>query len=136
MLSDATGRQHFIDPRGKRDWNAFFDAAGEDPLIEAPARLLALLDKSIMITLLTGRPIRVRRLTLDWLARNEIRWDLLVMRPYGDYGKSTEFKRRVVDELRERGYEAQLAFEDEVRNRDMFTDAGVPCIYIHSGYYE
>jgi hypothetical protein len=136
VLSDATGRQHFIDPAGKRDWNAFFDAAGDDPLIEGPARLLALLDKSIMITLLTGRPIRVRRLTVDWLARNEIRWDLLVMRPYGDYGKSTEFKRRVVDELRERGYEAQLAFEDEARNRDMFTEAGVPCIYIHSGYYE
>lgn len=136
MLSDATGRQHFIDGTAKKDWNAFFDACGDDPLIEAPARLLSLLDRDVVVVLLTGRPIRVRRITLEWLERNDLRWDLLVMRPYGDYGKSTDFKRRVVEDLRGHGFDVRLAFEDEVRNRDMFESAGVPCIYIHSGYYE
>ena len=32
VLSDAVGRQHFIE-RGRRDWEAFFTACGDDPVI-------------------------------------------------------------------------------------------------------
>ena len=45
------------------------------------------------------------------------------------------FKQRTVYELRHRGHELQLAFEDDPRNVAMFHGEGVPCIYIHSGYY-
>ena len=43
VLSDAAGRQHFLE-RGRRDWSAFFEACGDDPVIEEIARLLELLD--------------------------------------------------------------------------------------------
>ena len=33
-------------------------------------------------------------------------------------------------------YFERLAFEDDPRNVHMFHTQGVPCIYIHSGYYE
>ena len=39
VLSDATSRQHFIE-RPWRDWEAFFEACGDDPLIDEVARLL------------------------------------------------------------------------------------------------
>ncbi len=136
VLSDATERQHFLAGDGHKDWKGFFDACGEDTLIEEVARLLELLDKSLTVVLLTGRPVRVRRITIDWLERHGIRWDLLVMRPSGDYGSSTEFKRRTVGDLREWGFDVRLAFEDDLRNHEMFREAGVPCIYLHSGYYE
>jgi hypothetical protein len=29
-----------------------------------------------------------------------------------------------------------LAFEDDPRNVEMFRRSGVPCVYIHSGYYD
>jgi hypothetical protein len=29
-----------------------------------------------------------------------------------------------------------LAFEDDPRNVEMFRQEGVPCVYLHSGYYE
>ena len=58
VLSDATSRQHFIE-RGRRDWHAFFEACGDDPVIEEVARLLELLDPSLTVVLLTGRPLRV-----------------------------------------------------------------------------
>ena len=86
--------------------------------------------------LLTGRPLRVQQLTLDWLERHGPRWDLLVMRPAGGYSISPEFKRATVRALRERGFDVRLAFEDDVRNRAMFREEGVPCVYLHSGYYE
>ena len=77
VLADAAGRQHFLD---WGDWRSFFDACGDDPTIEEIERLLELLDSSLAIILLTGRPRRVQPHTLGWLARYKIRWDLLIMR--------------------------------------------------------
>jgi phosphoglycolate phosphatase-like HAD superfamily hydrolase len=135
VLSDAASRQHFLD-FGRRDWDAFFDACGDDPLVEEVARLLELLDPGLRIVLLTGRPLRVRPQTLSWLAHNRLRWDLLVMRNRGDYAQVTRFKRAAVADLRSAGLDLKLAFEDDPRNRDMFHDEGIPCIYVHSGYYD
>ncbi|HTZ10499.1 MAG TPA: hypothetical protein VMB72_15605, partial [Acidimicrobiales bacterium] len=76
VLSDAAGRQHFLE-WGRRDWDAFFDACGDDPLVAEVARLLELLDPGLAVVLLTGRPLRVRPQTLSWLGHNALRWDLL-----------------------------------------------------------
>ena len=66
VLSDATTRQHYLEaPR--RDWRAFFDACGEDPVIEEVKVLLDLLDPDLRIVLLTARPERLHHLTEAWL---------------------------------------------------------------------
>ena len=135
VLSDAASRQHFIES-GRRDWRGFFDACGEDPLIEEVAYLLSLLDAGLQIILLTGRPVRVQPQTLAWLERYQLRWDLLIMRDFGDYSAAREFKRLTVDGLRRFGFDLRLAFEDDRRNLEMFRAEGVPCVYIHSGYYD
>jgi phosphoglycolate phosphatase-like HAD superfamily hydrolase len=135
VLSDAAGRQHFLewpDP----DWLAFFEACGDDQLIDEVARLLDVIAPEHRIVLLTARPLRVRPQTLAWLERYELRWDLLIMRDYGDYDVAREFKRSAIGDLRKHGFELQLAFEDDRRNYLMFHQEGVPCVYIHSGYYD
>ena len=135
VLSDASGRQHLLE-RPRRNWDAFFEAAGEDALIDEVARLLDLLDDELHVVLLTARPISIQRHTLGWLEQHDLRWDLLVMREWGDYGASRDFKQDAVHDLRRFGFDLRLAFEDDRRNVDMFHREGVPCIYIHSGYYE
>ena len=100
------------------------------------ARLLDLLEDDLAIILLTGRPVRVRTLTVEWLARHDLRWDLLIMRPGGRGGASRDFKRTTIGQLRDAGFDLRLAFEDDRNNVAMFHGAGVPCIYIHSGYYD
>jgi len=135
VLSDAAGRQHFIE-RGRRDWAAFFEACGDDPVIEEIERLLELLDPALSVVLLTGRPLRVRPQTLAWLERYRLRWDLLIMRDAGDYSFVTAFKHGVVADLRAYGLDLRLALEDDPANHAMFVAEGVPCVYIHSGYYE
>lgn len=135
VLSDAAGRQHFLE-RPSRDWDAFFDACGDDAVIDEVARLLEVIEDDIAIVLLTARPIRVQQNTLGWLDRYGLRWDLLIMRDGGNYTASRDFKRRSVGELSAWGYDLRLAFEDDVRNVEMFHEEGVPCVYIHSGYYE
>jgi len=135
VLSDAARRQHYIE-YPSRDWRAFFDACGEDPVIEEVKILLDLLDPSLRVVLLTGRPSRVHPLTEAWLERYGIRWDVLLMREGGDYSMAREFKEEAVEELHRRGFDLRIAFEDDRRNVEMFRACGLPCIYIHSGYYD
>jgi phosphoglycolate phosphatase-like HAD superfamily hydrolase len=135
VLSDAARRQHHL-RRPRRDWDAFFEACGDDEVIGEVAALLSLLDPQLQIVLLTARPARVQDQTLAWLARHGLRWDLLVMRHHGDYLPSRSFKQASVRALRAAGFEPVLAFEDDRRNYEMFHDEGIPCVYIHSGYYD
>ncbi len=135
VLSDASTRQHYLEyPR--RDWEAFFHACGDDALIAEVARLLEVIDGDHRIVLLTARPLRVRPQTLAWLERYGLRWDLLIMRERSDWMASALFKERSVEELRDYGFDLRLAFEDDRRNVTMFHRQGVPCVYIHSGYYD
>lgn len=132
VLADAAGRQHFLD---WGDWRSFFDACGDDPVIEEIERLLELLDSSLSVILVTGRPRRVQPHTLAWLERYGIRWDLLIMREFGDYSGVDDFKRGVVRDLRTYGFDLRLALDDDPKNHAMYIGERVPCIYIHSGYY-
>ncbi len=132
VLADAAGRQHYLD---WGDWKGFFDGVGEDPIIEEIERLLELLDPSLLVILVTGRPRRVQPHTLAWLERYRIRWDLLVMRDYGDYSGVDRFKRETLHELFAQGFDVRLALDDDPKNHAMYVSEGVPCIYIHSGYY-
>ncbi len=132
VLADAAGRQHFLD---WGDWHSFFEACGDDPVIEEIERLLELLDPALAVILVTGRPQRVQPHTLAWLARYQIRWDLLIMREWGDYSGVDQFKRQVVHDLVQFGFDLRLALDDDPKNHAMYVGEGVPCIYIHSGYY-
>ena len=136
VLSDAAGRQHYLELARPRLGRLLRGRAATTRSSTRSRRLLACLDPDLHVVLLTARPLRVQRQTLGWLHRYGLRWDLLVMRDYGDYGYAREFKRRTVDELRGSGFEPRLAFEDDRRNVDMFRAEGVPCVYIHSGYYD
>jgi len=133
-LSDAAGRQHHLERRPK-DWDGFFAASGEDPLIDQIARLVELLDRDLQVVLLTARPARVRDTTLTWLERHGVRWDLLVMRADGDFRPSHEAKLDAVRALRAVGFDLRLAVDDDPRNAAMFREEGIPCVELHSGYY-
>lgn len=133
VLADAQGRQHYLE---WGDWRSFFDACGDDPVIEEIERLLELLDDDLLIVLVTGRPRRVEPHTLAWLERYGLRWDILIMRERGEYSDVDQFKRGVLKELLERGFNIRLALDDDPKNHAMYVAEGVPCLYVHSGYYD
>jgi phosphoglycolate phosphatase-like HAD superfamily hydrolase len=136
VLADASARQHHLNGPGRRDWQAFFRAAGGDSVIDELARLAELIDPAFTLVLLTARPTTILDITVEWLTRHDLRWDLLVMRPAADYHPSPDAKRLAVRELRAAGFDLRLAVDDDRRNVDMFHAEGIPCIYIHSGYYD
>ncbi|MGE0795794.1 MAG: hypothetical protein AB7O29_10705 [Acidimicrobiia bacterium] len=136
VLADASARQHHLVGPGRRDWQAFFAAAGADTVIEEVARLAELIDPAFTLVLLTARPTTILDITVEWLIRYGLRWDLLVMRPAADYLPSPDAKRLAVRELRAAGFDLRLAVDDDRRNVDMFHAEGIPCVYNHSGYYD
>jgi hypothetical protein len=111
VLANAASRQHFL--KGPRpDWPAFFAASAHDPLVSEVTVLLGLLAQDLAIVLLTARPARIRKETVEWLGRHDLR------------------------DIRGRGFDLKLGLEDDLRNVEMFRAEGVPCLYIHSGYYD
>jgi hypothetical protein len=134
VLADASGRQHHLAGL-RRDWDSFFAECGEDPIIPEVARLLELLAPELVVVLLTARPARVRAKTLDWLGSHGLRYDLLIMRADGDGRLARDLKRAETLRLSAYGYQVRLAVEDDPSNLEMFEGEGVPCLYVHSGYY-
>ena len=133
VLADGAHRQHLV--KAKR-WREFYDAAHGDAPIAEPAVLLRLLDADVVVVLLTGRPVRTQDPTVTWLAEHGYRWDLLVMKEDTDLRKTDRAKREAVTALRETGFTPVLALDDEPGNVDMYRLEGIPCLYIHSGYYD
>jgi hypothetical protein len=135
VLSNAAARQHYI-KAPRPDWESFFSASAQDPLVDEVAALLGLLAPELAVVLLTARPARIGGLTVEWLARHDLRWDLLVMRRDGDYRPAQHFKQEALSDIRGRRFVLKLCLEDDLRNVEMFRAEGVPCLYIHSGYYD
>jgi hypothetical protein len=137
VLSDASSRQHYLNnPEGRRDWRGFFGAVGDDLPLSAVPTLLALLDRSLTIVLLSARPSWVLEVTVDWLQRHQMRWDLLILRGDDDeVGDAADFKRGVLFELRESGWDIALAIDDDERIIEMYRAEEQAALYIHSGYY-
>lgn len=134
VLADATHRQPLI-KGARRNWNLFFEMCGKDALIDEVANMAHHLDPAMQIVLCTARPASVAPETLAWLDRHDVRWDLLIMREWGDYSFARDFKQATVAELRAYGFELRMAVEDDPRNKSMFDYEGIPCVYIHSGYH-
>lgn len=134
VLADATHRQHLV-TGGRKNWTRFFDECDKDALIQPVAQMARMLDSSLRVILMTARPASVADLTLEWLGRHDVRWDLLIMRDYGDYQLARDFKDYALHEVRAYGFDVELAVEDDERNVAMFERRGVPCLYHYSGYH-
>ena len=138
VISNAMHRQHFL--RGERkNWRGFFSSAGQDPPYETGLALAASIGDDHTVAILTARPHYVADMTRAWLAANEVRHDLLILRPRhgrGSGGPSAAYKRHELSRLRAAGFEVKLAIDDDERIIEMFRSEGVFALYTHSGYYE
>jgi len=98
VVCDARHRQRFITPP-RRQWDAFFAAAGDDlPLPEGVALALALRHDHDLVWL-TGRPERIRELTEGWLRRHGLPTRPLLMRSDTDRRPARTLKREVLRKL-------------------------------------
>ena len=105
-------------------------------MLPAGAALAAAVDEGHTVVILTARPDRVLHATVDWLAANGIRHDVLVLRPRGDRRSSADFKRDELATLVAQGAQIVAVVEDSPPNLAMLLDEGYPAVPVASGYYE
>lgn len=124
VLADVRSRLHLLATSPKQ-WDAFFDAADADPLLEEGADLVRRLAADHDVCYLTGRPERSRELTTAWLARHGLPPGTLAMRPDGDHRPARRFKQEQLRALR-RTRTIALVVDDDPEVVAMLRAEGLP----------
>jgi phosphoglycolate phosphatase-like HAD superfamily hydrolase len=122
VVADVRHRLRHITRRPK-DWNAFFDAAVDDPPHEEGLRVVRTLAQDHEIIYLTGRPERLRRATDEWLARHGIGEHELMMRADGDRRPAAQVKVQLLQRLARTRHVA-VVVDDDAQVLAAVRDAG------------
>lgn len=132
VLADTLSLIREIDPNNP-DLTTFHDGCMTAPVLAPQLRLLQMLhEASYVIILLTHRPEGKRAITEHWLDLQGIDRHHLIMRPKGMFeGWKVGQVQRMT-----RYYNVRLVLDDDPAIVQALTQAGFPCVYIHSGHYE
>lgn len=122
VLADVRHRLHLLEHRPKK-WDAFFDAAVDDPPLPQGVALAQESAKECEVVYVTGRPERCRRDTLAWFARHDLPQGQLSMRRPRDFRPSRVTK---LDLLRRLAGDRAVAVvvDDDAEVCDAYERAG------------
>jgi hypothetical protein len=105
-------------------WERFSLAAGDDSPIIDNIAIMNVLEQNYHTVILTGRGMISIDVTADWLADNNCHYNELIMRPIGNCQLDTDFKTKVVNELRVE-HDIVCAWDDKDTVCKMFRDMGI-----------
>ena len=142
VIFDLDGTLALIDKRrdvstkdnGKMDWSIFFDPDMvnlDDP--NTPVITMAnLLSSQYRIWILSGRSDVTQQATIDWLAKHNVTYDHLVMRPQNLlYMPDNDLKQSWLDTI---GIDnVAMVFDDRQQVVDMWRDNGLTCFQVAQG---
>lgn len=111
VVADVRHRLHHVEAPPK-DWDAFFGAAKDDPVLEVGLETVRRLAEVFEIVYLSGRPERCRQDTLDWFAEHDLPSGELLLRRRGDYRPARVTKVETLDSLSARAPVAVLVDDD------------------------
>jgi beta-phosphoglucomutase-like phosphatase (HAD superfamily) len=100
VVADVRHRLHHLRGR-RRDWDAFFAAAADDPPHPEGLAVVRELADRHDVVFLTGRPERLRRDTQRWLDAHGLGGHPLHLRPEGDRRPASALKVEAVRRLAE-----------------------------------
>lgn len=115
------------------------DPAGEEDLLNYPiANILEVYDKQkvieVTLILLTGRNERYRKLTEEWLVKNNItHYKHLYMRKKGDFRKDYIVKREIYKRYIQKEYDVLFVLEDRDQVVRMWREEGLTCLQVAFG---
>ncbi len=94
-LCNVDHRVHYVQSKPK-DWGSFNRSMNLDSLHEWCFELIeAMRARSYKIIFITGRDEDYRSATEEWLKKFQVQFDLLLMRPAGDYREDSDIKEEL-----------------------------------------
>jgi FMN phosphatase YigB (HAD superfamily) len=83
------------------------------------------------IVIVSARNDKNRAVTEEWLAKYNIHYDALYMRPDGDYRPDNVFKQELLDNIRKNGDDIiERVYDDRNQVVDMWRANGIDCIQV------
>lgn len=140
-LADLSHRLYHIQPEtmkdgtpGKKDWDAFFAACGDDAPIQHTIKLaIDVAHAGAKIIYVSGRSDQCREATEAWLARHGLPSGRVYMRKAGDHRPDHQVKVELLEHLRADGHSPVMAFDDRNAVVKMWREIGVPCAQVAEG---
>ncbi len=121
------GRDRAGGGRSRPDWAAFFARAGDDPVLDEGFAVAQRLATEHEVVYLSGRPERLRPVTLAWLDRHGLPAGRLLLRRDSDRRPARVLKREVVRRLaRERP--VAVVVDDDADVAAALRSAGFPVL--------
>ena len=125
---------HIVNPEGKRDWDAWYGALGDDsPIAETFTLMNHLHAAGVPIVLVSGRGAEYRAETEEWLMKHDVPYAALYMRREGDRRNDDIIKLELLVELQEDGFDPIMAFDDRNRVVKAWRSAGIVCAQVAEG---
>ena len=133
-LCDCEHRVHFMRERPKRR-EEFHAACVFDTVIVPSKALIDMAEeKGIKVILLSAHPSRFKAQTLEWLQKNDIHYDQLILSGYPEL-TDPQFKLKMYRELIEPFYEVLFAVDDRDSVVSMWRDNGLTCFDIAGNHF-
>ena len=131
-LCDTAHRQYFMN-QPKKDWHGFYNALGKDKPHDWCEFLIEKLKGCVKVILVSGRPSEHEAATRDWLDRNQIHFDKLLMRRSGDFRKDMVVKEEIYREAIEPHYKVLFCIDDRKQVVYMWRRIGLVCLQCAPG---
>jgi predicted secreted acid phosphatase len=132
-LADVSERVHHLNNKPK-DWDAFFEGIPQDKAIHSMVRLCNILyHAGIKILLCSGRSEQYRRETVEWLARQGVKYHELLLRRAKDKRTDSAVKREILAGLDR----SKILFVVEDRRGvvEMWRSEGLVCLQCAPGEF-
>ena len=142
VIFDLDGTLALIDKRraistkdnGKMDWDVFFNPkmiSLDDPNLPV-IKMANLLSNDYRIWILSGRSDVTQQATIDWLDKNNVTYDHLVMRPQNHlYMPDNDLKQMWLDNIGKDN--VAMVFDDRQQVVDMWRDNGLTTFQVADG---
>jgi phosphoglycolate phosphatase-like HAD superfamily hydrolase len=134
-LANIDHRRHLVEHDSKK-WDEFFAKIPEDSpnydIAELCNHLYAVNNRLVIVT---GRFERDRKITVEWLAKHNIQYHTLLMRPNDNYEPDYVIKEHVLKDLQAQGANVWFVVDDRQSVVDMWRRNGITCLQCAEGNF-
>ena len=132
-LANTNHRIHHL-LKSPKDWKSWHEMSMEDDVHWELVDILKMAIKNnVLIVLCTGRDEVYRKETELWLTIKGIPYDYLYMREKNDRRDDDIVKLEMLNDIKNRGFNPVLVFEDRDRVVKMWREQGIRCYQVAPG---
>ena len=130
-------RQLCTKENGKMDWNKFFDPKNiklDKPNMPVIMMAQALTAFGYKIAIFSGRSARTEDATKDWLHKQDIKFDILKMRPERNFRPDEQLKLEWLNNMDWKD-NVEAVFDDRDKVVNMWREIGLTCMQVAPGNF-